>query len=154
VNQRPETANPIGFAVLVLEGDLRRRAQGGTMRAQMTQRERRSRPAVLQVALAIAGVLLLAAAYVAAMHATVDVSKVDNVRDADRRDTVYLGIHLVGLVLAAIIGFALGKWLSGLGLAFGMLFVVLVGLSMVGVQLSSFELACHGRNDIVRHWTC
>ncbi len=108
----------------------------------------------MQAALTILGVLVLTAAYIAAMHTTLDVSKVNDARDADRRDVIYFGIHVGGLVLSTVVGFVLGKWFSGLGLAFGVLFLIVVGIAMVGVQLSSYELACHGRNDLVRHWTC
>ena len=60
-----------------------------------------------------------------------------------------------GTFLAAAAGFALGKWFSGLGIAFALLFVVVVSVGMVGAQMGSYTLACDAhQNDILRHWTC
>ncbi len=121
---------------------------------EMRQRTRILRPGMTQAAFALVALMALAAAYIGVMHATLPVSRIETPRGADRRDLWYFGIHVGGLVVAAVLGFGLGKWLNGLGLAFALLFVVVLGTLMVGVQLGSYELACHGTNDIVRHWTC
>ena len=115
---------------------------------------RPSRPAAVQVTLAVAGLLLFAAIYILLMHATLDISRVVTKDDANFRDKVYLAVHVGLLAAAAVAGFALGKWLSGLGVAFALLFVVTLATTMVGAQAGSYELACHGHNDVVRHWTC
>lgn len=112
------------------------------------------KPAALQLALTIAGVLLFAGIYVVIMHSTLDVSRVVTKDDANFRDKVYFGVHVGLLAAAATAGFALGKWLSGLGVAFALLFFVTLATMMVGAQAGSYELACHGHNDVVRHWTC
>jgi hypothetical protein len=120
----------------------------------MPRRERRARPAWLQILLAAAGLLLFAGAYVLAMRLALDTSRVESLREANDRDVVYLGIHTGLLVVCGVVGFALGKWLSGMGVAFGLLFVVVLSVSMVGAQMGSYELACQGHNDVIRHWTC
>jgi hypothetical protein len=58
------------------------------------------------------------------------------------------------LLGAAVLGFVAGKWFNGLGIAFATLFVLVLGICMVTVQMASYELACHGHNDLVRHWQC
>lgn len=106
---------------------------------------------------ALASILICAlfvGAYVAAMHALVDVSMVDDEAGRNRRDTVYLAVHLGFLVLVVVVGFVIGKWLSGLGLAYGLLFFIVLVVAMLAVQGGSYELACRGHNDLVRHWQC
>ncbi len=113
------------------------------------------RPAALQAALVLGGFLVLAAIYLAAMRLSVGISEINDRSDADRRDSFYLLLHAALLLLAGVTGFGLGRWLSGLGLAYALLFLVLLSLVMIATQVGSHELACSaGRNDIVRHWTC
>jgi hypothetical protein len=98
---------------------------------------------------------LFVVAYLAAMRATIGVSEVAGAGDAAERDQVYLMLHGGLLGLAAIVGFVAGKWLRGLGLAFAVLFVVVLAIAMVGIQVASFELACTaGYNGLIRHWHC
>lgn len=120
----------------------------------MQQRRPRTKPLFLQAGLTIFALLFFAAAYAVAMNALVDVSRVSDDAGRDHRDQVYLALHGGFLFLAAICGFTLGKWLNGLGVAFALLFLVALSLSMLGMQMSSYELACRGHNDLVRHWTC
>ncbi|MBK6319753.1 MAG: hypothetical protein IPI85_06305 [Dehalococcoidia bacterium] len=120
----------------------------------MQPNQRRGRPASLMVFLTLALLLGLLAAYVGVMHAIVDVSRIGGDHDANERDAAYSYLHLVFLAGSAAIGFGAGKWLNGLGIAFGTLFVIVVAVGMLAVQLSSYSLACHGHNDIVRHWQC
>jgi hypothetical protein len=96
--------------------------------------------------------VMLVVAYVGVMNALLDLSR--PAHDVDRRDTAYAYVHLVMLLGAAIIGFLAGKWFNGLGLAFATLFALVLLISMLAVQLTTYELACHGHNDIVRHWQC
>lgn len=118
-------------------------------------RVRPHRPVVIQVVCGLVLGLVLAGAYLAAMRLTLDLSIVKNKADADYRDSVYLAIHGGLLLLAAVAGFSLGKWLNGLGVAYGLMVVVVVALFMVGAQLGSYQLACGaGRNGVIRHWTC
>lgn len=119
----------------------------------MHRHAKRSKPAAIQILVVAAGLLLLIAAYALVMHLTVDISREGN-SDADTRDLMYLYIHLGGLLGALVVGFSLGRWLSGLGIAFAVLFVVVLACSMVIAQAGTYQLACHGQNDILRHWSC
>lgn len=118
------------------------------------QRAHASRPVSLQVTLAIAGLVLLVALYLVAMRMSIDVSYLRAKGDANHRDALYLAIHGGVLLVAGVGGFALGRWLSGLGLAYALLFVVTISVLMVSAQMGSYEAACHGHNDVIRHWTC
>lgn len=105
--------------------------------------------------LAIVLLALLVVGYVAAMRATLGVSEVHSDRDAAERDTVYLVLHGGLLAIGAVAGFAAGKWINGLGVAFAVLFVVVLAVAMVAIQVASFELACAGgQNGLIRHWHC
>lgn len=100
-------------------------------------------------------IALCVAGYVGAMRATVGLSVVESDADAARRDLVYLAIHLGVLGGAAMVGFVAGKWVNGLGLAFAVLFVVVLATVMVGLQVVTFEVACSGGpNGLIRHWHC
>lgn len=108
----------------------------------------------LQAVVTIAALGVLFAAYVLAMHALVDFSTVESKQDASERDLVYAYVHVALFAGAAALGFLAGKWLSGLGFAFATLFVVAAVLGVTAVQMGSYELACRGHNDLVRHWQC
>ncbi len=118
-------------------------------------REPRGRPKSngLIVFLTLVLLVMLVAAYVGVMNLLLEVSEGENV-DTARRDLAYSYVHLVLLVGAAVIGFLAGRWFNGLGIAFATLFVVVQVVGMLTVQLSTYEQACHGHNDIVRHWQC
>ncbi|GIW13225.1 MAG: hypothetical protein KatS3mg062_0664 [Tepidiforma sp.] len=108
-----------------------------------------------RAAAALALLILLLAGYLAAMRATVGISAVNSDQEAAERDLVYLAVHGGLLVIGSAVGFAAGKWVNGLGLAFAVLFVVVLAVAMVGVQVASFELACGaGYNGLIRHWHC
>lgn len=115
---------------------------------------RHSKPHALQVLLSALLLLLFIGAYIAAMRAVIDVSRIDEDQDAGRRDLVYVYVHLSVLVMGAATGFALGKWLNGLGIAYATLFLIVLAVGMLGVQMATYELACRGHNDLVRHWQC
>lgn len=102
----------------------------------------------------MAGLLFFMAVYLALMRFLVGVSQLDDNTTADRRDLIYFEVHTGLLISAALIGFGLGKWLNGLGVAYATLFVVALASAMALTQVGSFALACEGHNDIVRHWTC
>ncbi|MCC7364966.1 MAG: hypothetical protein IT303_11400 [Dehalococcoidia bacterium] len=102
----------------------------------------------------MSGIVLLTALYVLLMSFTVDLSRVDADTSASDRDAVYFALHLGLVVAAAGIGFAMGKWLNGLGFAYAVLFVTVLIVLMLAIQLGSFSLACEGHNDIIRHWQC
>lgn len=120
----------------------------------MQRRARQPKPTWAAWLVSVAALCLLLAAYVAAANILVgaDVPATDEA--ASRRDTVYFTIHLAGLLLALAAGFAVGKWINGLGVAFGLLFFVVVASSMSMGQVVAYQAACHGQNDVIRHWTC
>lgn len=120
----------------------------------MQRRTKPPKPAALEVAAAIGGIAVLVAGYLVAMRLTIGVSRVETKADADHRDLVYALLHIGALALALAGGFVLGKWMSGLGFAWALLFVSTLAVVMVVAQLGAHELACHGHNDIIRHWTC
>ncbi len=120
----------------------------------MKSYERQSRSRGLQFGITVLVCLLIAAGYVAAMRAVVEVSVLTTDADIERRDEAFLAIHLGIILIAGIAGFLLGKWFNGLGLAYGLLFMLITSVLMMLVLLGSFELACHGHNGLVRHWQC
>lgn len=116
-----------------------------------------SRPVWLVLPLVLLLIILLVVAYIGTLAATVDVSRLTETNTANHRDLVYLGIHAGFLVLAIVAGFAFGKWASGLGVVFAALLFIVIGISMVFVQMGSYALACEvegGENGIIRHWEC
>lgn len=106
------------------------------------------------VSVTMIGFLLITALYLVVLRASVDVTRTDLGRSAETRDITYLMIHGSVLMMAVILGFALGRIVSGMGLAFALLFIMLSLTMMATVQIGSFSLACNGHNDLIRHWTC
>lgn len=108
----------------------------------------------MQTLVAVGGILLLAGAYLLLMRLTIDVSQLEKKSDASTRDMFYLVLHTGLLGVAAVSGFAAGKWLNGMGLGYGLLFLVVLLVWMLAAQLGTYGLACQGHNDLIRHWTC
>jgi len=100
------------------------------------------------------GLLFVLGAYVLLMHLTIHSTKVRPAYTASDRDATYAILHLAFLVATVVLGFLLGKWLNGLGMAYATLFFLVVASSMVFLQLGTHTLACRGHNDITVHWTC
>jgi len=121
----------------------------------MERQRRPQKPGIVQIVVTVVAIAILLSAYVAVLYSLRHLSTATTNRAIDHRDLIYFFVHVGGLILAAVGGFALGKWLSGLGVAFALLFVVVVSVGMVGAQMGSYTLACDAHhNDIVRHWTC
>lgn len=97
---------------------------------------------------------IILSGYVVTAHLLVGANVPGNAAEAARRDTLYFSIHAGALVVALLAGFAVGKWLNGLGIAFALLFFVVLASSMSLGQIAAYQAACHGRNGIIRHWTC
>jgi cytochrome bd-type quinol oxidase subunit 2 len=97
---------------------------------------------------------LIVSAYVISAHVLVGSDVPSSASQADQRDTTYFAIHAGGLLFALVAGFTLGKFLNGLGVAFGLLFFVVVATVMSAGQIAAYQAACNGQNDIIRHWTC
>ncbi|MBA4179104.1 MAG: hypothetical protein C0506_00805 [Anaerolinea sp.] len=94
------------------------------------------------------------AAYITAARLLVGSEAPTSPLEADHRDTIYFSIHGGVLLFALVAGFILGKWLNGLGVAFGLLFFVVIATAMAVAQIAAYQAACMGQNDIIRHWTC
>jgi hypothetical protein len=115
---------------------------------------RRGKHRAIQAAVAFFVIAALAAGYLAALHITL-VTPADADVDIEERDSIYFAIHGAGLLVAPVVGFALGKWLNGLGFAYAALFFVTLFALMAAAQVGSQALACSaGENDLIRHWTC
>ena len=93
------------------------------------------------------------ALYFVCLHETVR-GPTENASDLNARDGLYFAIHGFFLLIALATGFSLGKWINGLGVAFAVLLLAATATAMVGAQVGSYQLACHGHNDLVRHWQC
>lgn len=119
--------------------------------------QRRARPPKPTLVAWLLSCLLIGttlAAYVIAAHILVGSDVPSSAAQADQRDTTYFAIHAAGLLFSLIAGFTLGKFLNGLGVAFGLLFFVVVGTAMSAGQVAAYQAACNGQNGIIRHWTC
>ncbi len=101
------------------------------------ERERgpNSKTTGVQVLVSIFVCLLFIGAYVAAMYALVDISRIDSDSDANRRTRVCERAPGL-LVLVTVVGFGWGNAETGLGLAYGLLFYMVLVVAM---------LACAGR---------
>ena len=115
---------------------------------------RKPKAPAVQVLFALLGLLFVVGVYLLVMHLTVHANEAGGSRTASERDATYALMHLGILLVALVFGFALGKWLNGLGVAYATLFFLVVASSMVFIQLGAHDLACRGHNDIVSHWTC
>jgi MFS family permease len=116
--------------------------------------ERPSKSHSAQLALTLLFCAALVGVYVGLMRTLISVSRLTSDTDIERRDEAYALVHLGVLAIAAVSGFLLGRWFNGLGLAYALLFVIVVAISMLALLLGSYELACAGHNDILRHWQC
>jgi uncharacterized protein related to proFAR isomerase len=119
------------------------------------RRERPGKRWWVQWPLALLLVTALIATYLVLLRVNIDLTRVQAKAGRDHRDLVYLVIHGSILAGGGVLGFALGKWLNGLGVAYAVLVLTVLCIAMVGTQVGSQALACRAdRNDIVRHWTC
>jgi hypothetical protein len=108
---------------------------------------------LIAAALTLALLVFVLGLYVVCLYETVG-GPAETASDLNARDSLYFGIHGFFLLIAATTGFSLGKWINGLGVAFAVLLLVSTATAMVGTQVASYELACSGHNDLVRHWEC
>jgi hypothetical protein len=95
--------------------------------------------------------LTVAAGYATGLRLMV---RLDPAADSEAVDGRYFGIHGITLVVAGLAGFALGTYFRRMGFAFATLFLTAIVIVMIAAQVASFELACAGHNDVIRHWHC
>lgn len=100
----------------------------------------------------IVTVVLVAYGVVANALLVVPVSDADAV--LNERDAEYFAVLGATLAAGTVSGVALAALLRRSLFGFALLFLALVFLGLVGIQAATFEMACDGRNDIVRHWQC
>lgn len=111
-------------------------------------------PRWLRVLLTASLVALVVASYLVALRLTLDASRLDADTTANDRDRLLAGIHGGVLLAAALLGSIVGRWAGRSAVGYALLLVAVVVVAMLLVQLGSFELACRGHNDLVRHWQC
>jgi len=111
-------------------------------------------PAWLRALVATGLAAVLIASYVLALRLTMDETRLDATTTANDRDRLLAIIHGATLLVAAVAGFLAGRWAGRSGLAYALLLLAVMIVAMLVVQLGSFELACRGHNDLVRHWQC
>ena len=109
----------------------------------------------MQVLFALLGLLLVIGLYALVMHLAVHSTDFGAATNPSDRDAAYALLHLGILLVATAGGFALGRWLNGMGIAYATLFFLVVACAMVFLQIGTQSLACNGGpNDIISHWTC
>ncbi|MFN0094315.1 MAG: hypothetical protein ACKVVT_06010 [Dehalococcoidia bacterium] len=101
----------------------------------------------IALTLAIASIL---AATLAALHMTSE----PRVDDPSHRDLVYFSIQGLALAGALVVGFVLGAILRTSAGLTALAFLVFVLMVLMVAQVGSYELACRGHNDLIRHWEC
>jgi hypothetical protein len=112
-------------------------------------------PVWLDATVTISILLVLTSLYVLSLHLGLDwAGDVSGEDSKDRADAIYFGLHGIWLVVAAALGGTLGVWFRRTLFGFGALFLTWMLVVMVSAQVASFELACRGHNDIIRHWEC
>lgn len=97
---------------------------------------------------------VLLVAYIGLAHALLVVPESDVDEVLNRRDAEYFGLLGGTLAGSVLVGIGIGAMLRRSPFAFALLMLALVFIGLVGIQVGTFELACDGQNDIVRHWRC
>lgn len=106
----------------------------------------------LATATIILSLLTITGAYLTLLRLAIDTSNAgDPTNDADR---VYFGVHGAILALSLVLGGILGYVQARRAFAIAVLFLAVILVTMFAAQLVTFELACAGHNDIIRHWQC
>ena len=112
------------------------------------------KPRSVQTLVAVVLLLLLFGAYAGVLQYNAESAATSRRLTIEERDTLYFAVHGAVLLAAVVAGFIAGKWLNGLGFAYAVLFVAVLFSAMILAQIGAHTAACHGHNDVFRHWTC
>lgn len=112
-------------------------------------------PVWLEAVLTPALLVALTALYLLSLHLSLDVMGEQVADDVtETRDGWYFGLHLAWAVAGTLIGTLVGIGFRRSAFAFASLFLAWMVVAMGAAQVATFELACEGHNDIIRHWHC
>lgn len=112
-------------------------------------------PLWVELAVTPAVLIVLTTLYVLSLYLSVDAIASTGTDDVtETRDAWYFGAHLAWTAVAVGLGAVLGTWFRRSGFAFAALFLAWISISMTVAQVATFQLACEGHNDIIRHWHC
>ncbi len=95
--------------------------------------------------------LTVLAAYLTALRLAVETVPTSG---GNRNDGLYFGLHGLALAVAVIAGGVVGYLNGRRAFAIAILFLAVMLVWMFAAQFVSFEMACSGHNDIIRHWQC
>ncbi len=113
---------------------------------------RRARfPLWFDVLFVLCVLLILTVLYVVALHLAVGGN---DVATPNEEDALYFGIHGAVLVLGLLVAWGIAALSRRSAMALLALFGGWFLIAMMAAQIATFELACHGHNDIIRHWQC
>lgn len=96
----------------------------------------------------------IAAAYVLVLSAAVEAPSASDEITSNSQDALYFGLHGICLVAGILLAVFLALWLRRSKVAYATLLAAWLLVFMIGAQVVTFELACEGHNDIIRHWRC
>ena len=112
-------------------------------------------PTWLVAVITVSVLVVLTSLYVLSLHLAIDiVGTVEGDGPADSRDARYFLAHGVWVLIAAMAGVGFGTLFRRSAFGFAALFLSWMLVASVAAQLITFELACRGHNDIIRHWEC
>jgi hypothetical protein len=108
-------------------------------------------PNWLAVLITVLVLVTLLGAYLTALRLVV---VADPATTPNEGDSLYFGLHGIALVVAVVGGGVVGYLQGRHSFAIAVLYLSVMLVAMFAAQLVSFELACSGHNDIIRHWQC
>ncbi|MDZ7728449.1 MAG: hypothetical protein U5Q44_09840 [Dehalococcoidia bacterium] len=120
--------------------------------AEHERPRRRARfPLWFDVLFVLCVLLILTVLYVVVLHVAVGG---DNSAPPNEEDALYFGIHGAMLTLSLLVAWGIAALSRRSTMALLALFGGWFLVAMMAAQIATFELACHGHNDIIRHWQC
>jgi hypothetical protein len=119
--------------------------------ARESESEPGTQPAWLAVTITVLVLLTVVGAYLTSLRLVLETSPAAT---PNEHDTIYFGLHGAALMVATITGGIVGFLQGRRAFAISILFLAVILVTMFAAQLITFELACSGHNDIIRHWQC